>query len=641
MNITRAQWLYATKIYLSAMLAYIVAVQVGLTNPYWAMVTCCVLSNPLAGMLRARSIYRFIGTLSAGALSLALSAWLANEPLILVAVTGLATSLIFTLSLADRTPRTYSFQLAGATLMLVLVAYIEQPEHMFTIVVTRVTEISIGILSISFIDAIWKPGSVRPALQTRVTNWLEDIKKWRDDVFTGRHGESTDIDRIKMLHDISSLSQLASTMKYDDSLDRQTRQAIIALQRKVMVIIPRISAIEDSMGNLSTDLRDSVLPYLEPFLTERSTPMLTQVNIPHSIYEQASPWEHLILEQLEQLLNQHGKDWAEALAYKQILDGKRTSIANRYMAISAKAFPLPADKGLMLRMFGGILLTYFLLSAIWYLTGWSQGPNLVLLGVVAVGFFGATDEPGATISLFGRFTFFSYIAAFVLGYFLLPLANSETSFLIVMAIYMLPMGIWASKNPFALLALALSLSNINFQNHYSPFEISFFLESLVAALIGIYVAVVSVAIFRRWGSMAALQYLFSREQRDQQSLAFNYQDENVEKYVVRSLDRMALQTARLGVDIPKESLILLAKLRANVYTARLRQLKQANLERLITKLSHSSSELNQDQCDELLKEIDLNLQQAYELNQAKVKYLLTGLRVALYPQAPQWQHSKA
>ncbi len=642
MNISRAQWLFATKVYIAAMLAYFISAQIGLSNPYWAMVTCCVLSNPLSGMLRARSVYRFIGTISAGALSLALSAWLANDPIVLVIVTGLVSSAVLALAFADRTPGTYSFQLAGATLMLVLVAYLDQPEHMFTMVITRVTEISIGILSISFIDALWKPGSVQPVVQARANQWLADLQKWRSDILTADMGSRTEADRIKMLNDVTSMSQLASTMKYDYSLDKQTRQAIIALQRKVMVIIPRISAIEDAMNSLSRDMRNMIAPYFAQFQTTDTTAKLPQVGIPHSIYEQATPWEQLVLEQLEQLFNQHGKDWAEAMAYKQIIDGKRVSVETRYRAMKAKAFPLPSDKGLMMRMFGGILLTYSLLSAMWFMTGWVQGPTLVLLGVVAISFFGATDEPGTTISLFGHFTFFSFIGAFILGYILLPLANSETSFFLVMAIYMIPMGIWAAKNPLALLALALSLSNINFQGHYAPFEISFFLESMIAALIGIYVAFVSVAIVRRWGAASALKDLSFREHKDRLSLYDNYQDDAIETYVVRSLDRMALQTARLGVDIKEESLILLEKLRANVYTARLKQLTQSSLmssevEQLIQQLKPSRKDGNENiMKNELLTQIDHCLQQALERKESRILSLLTGLRIALFPKAKHW-----
>lgn len=59
MKIGKPQLLYAAKLFISAMLAFALAESIGLQNPYWAMVTCCVLSNPVSGAVRARATYRF------------------------------------------------------------------------------------------------------------------------------------------------------------------------------------------------------------------------------------------------------------------------------------------------------------------------------------------------------------------------------------------------------------------------------------------------------------------------------------------------------------------------------------------------------------------------------------------------------
>lgn len=646
MNITRQQWLFAAKIYVSAMLAYFVAVEIGLTNPYWAMVTCCVLSNPLSGAVRARATYRFAGTLFAGLISLLLSAWLASEPFILVIVTGLVASTILALSFADRTPRAYSLQLAGVTIMLVLVAYIGQPEHMFTMVVTRVVEICIGILSVTFVDTLFFPGTTQPMIQSRVDNWVSDLKTWRDDCLAGIADHSTDTDRLTVLNEISSLSLLVSTIKRDHAVNRQTRQAVIALQRQIMKMIPTISALGHAIHNLSSETRERLLPSMESLKTHSGALEVQPIKIPSEVYHQSSPWEKLVLNRIQLLLNQHIQDWEYVTAFQRLMEGKPIHGFIRYAAMKAKAFPLPPDTGLMSRMFVGILLTYSLLSAVWYLTGWTQGPNLVLLGVVAISFFGASDEPGIAITQFGRFAFISTFTAFILGYLLLPMANNQTSFLVIMAAFMLPMGIWASRSPLAVLVLALSLSNINFQNHYSPFDIGFFLESSVATLTGIFVAFVAVALCRRWGAQHALHQLLKREQKDQQALTHRFDDVAIENYVIRSLDRMALQLSRLDATLGKDSLILLTQLRANIITAKLRQLMSSEhsmpstLQPLLQNLSQHRDSQPQ-LTDELLRQIDLNIQRANHENQTDILHLLTGLRIALYPTAPHWKPSYA
>ena len=73
-------------------------------------------------------------------LTLGLSARLSNTPVLLIVAAGLSSSLMLGLSYLDRTPRCF-FQLGALTMMLVAIAYINHPDTMFTMVVTRVTEI--------------------------------------------------------------------------------------------------------------------------------------------------------------------------------------------------------------------------------------------------------------------------------------------------------------------------------------------------------------------------------------------------------------------------------------------------------------------------------------------------------------------
>src|SRR3546814_5466855 len=100
------------------MIAFAIAVKIGLPQPYWALVTCCVVMNPITGAIRSKAIYRFMGTLGAGVVSLVLAAIFVNTPVLLIAVMGLAATATLAVSLIDRTPRSYGFFLFGVTMML-------------------------------------------------------------------------------------------------------------------------------------------------------------------------------------------------------------------------------------------------------------------------------------------------------------------------------------------------------------------------------------------------------------------------------------------------------------------------------------------------------------------------------------------
>ena len=73
--------------------------------------------------------------------------------MLLIVAAGLSSSLMLGLSYLDRTPRAF-FQLGALTMMLVAIAYINHPDTMFTMVVTRVTEICSGILAVTLVDSV-------------------------------------------------------------------------------------------------------------------------------------------------------------------------------------------------------------------------------------------------------------------------------------------------------------------------------------------------------------------------------------------------------------------------------------------------------------------------------------------------------
>src|SRR3546814_14365230 len=68
------------------------------------------------------------------------------------------------------------------------------------------------------------------------------------------------------------------------------------------------------------------------------------------------------------------------------------------------------------RSAAGIFVAYILLCGLWLATGWHKGPTAVLMGTVAVAFFGGGDEPGTAIAAFGRFAFLSLFLSPFLRY---------------------------------------------------------------------------------------------------------------------------------------------------------------------------------------------------------------------------------
>ncbi|HAT4997097.1 TPA: FUSC family protein [Serratia marcescens] len=643
MRIGKPQLLYAVKLFISAMLAFALAESIGLQNPYWAMVTCCVLSNPVSGAVRARATYRFCGTLFAGVLTLGLSAWLSNTPVLLIVAAGLSSSLMLGLSYLDRTPRAYFFQLGAITMMLVAIAYINHPDTMFTMVVTRVTEICLGILAVTLVDSVLFPSSLEPVLRTRLKAWLSDLARWQEDSLDGKGGDAqTDADRIRLLGDIASFNQMMTTLGYDSSVDKPTRQAAISIQQRVLQIVPLLSAIGSSIAALPVGLR----PRLQPWLNEvrrqavepapHAAPSVSLLPPAASL----SPWETLIVDELVEQVEQWLTLWAEVQQLNAFLDGEPLPAALQAQMMRSRVFSPPPDTGMAVRMFAGILTTYALLCGLWYFTGWEQGANMVLMGIVAIAFFGAGDNPGATIATFGRFATIAMVLGALLSYVLLPLAGDYGSFLIVMGLFLLPLGVWAASNPLATLAIALSLSNVNFQGHYAPNNMGLYLESTTGTLIGVYFAFLCAALFRRWGTDQVVARLMRQDAQEMLRLNRHITERDLQRYQARALDRITALGSRLAVvGQADRSPQLLMRLKTGIDLIRLQQAggltpgasPNAGLPAAFRQLS-----LHAEAPSELLGQIDAGLQQAWRQNDRRALRPLTRLRLLHFPTALHW-----
>ncbi|BEN39937.1 FUSC family protein [Serratia nevei] len=643
MKIGKPQLLYAAKLFISAMLAFALAESIGLQNPYWAMVTCCVLSNPVSGAVRARATYRFCGTLFAGVLTLGLSAWLSNTPVLLIVAAGLSSSLMLGLSYLDRTPRAYFFQLGALTMMLVAIAYINHPDTMFTMVVTRVTEICLGILAVTLVDSVLFPSSLAPVLRTRLKGWLSDLARWQEDSLDGKGGNAqADADRIRLLGDIASFNQMMTTLGYDSSVDKPTRQAAISIQQRVLQIVPLLSAIGSSIAALPAGLR----PLLQPWLNEvrrqavepapHAAPSVSLLPPAASL----SPWEMLIVDELAEQVEQWLTLWVEVQQLNAFLDGEPLPAALQAQMMRSRVFSPPPDTGMAVRMFAGILTTYALLCSLWYFTGWEQGANMVLMGIVAIAFFGAGDNPGATIATFGRFATLAMALGALLSYVLLPLAGDYGSFLIVMGLFLLPLGVWAASNPLATLAIALSLSNVNFQGHYAPNNMGLYLESTTGTLIGVYFAFLCAALFRRWGTDQVVARLMRQDAQEMLRLNRHVTERDLQRYQARALDRITALGSRLAaVGQADRSPQLLMRLKTAIDLIRLQQAggltpgasPNAGLPAAFRQLS-----LHAEAPTALLGQIDAGLQQAWRQNDRRALRPLTRLRLLHFPTALHW-----
>lgn len=654
MKLTPLSLLFASKLFLASMIAFAIADRIGLPKPYWCIVTCCVVMNPLTGAVRSKAVYRFTGTVCGGLIALVLAALFASVPVLLIVGAGIVATVAFVCSILDRTPRGYGYGLLGITLMLVAVPGASQAETMFTTAVARVSEIGLGIIVATIIDSVIVPRSLGPTLRRRLHGWLADIETLLNDALSGRSDHAvSEHDRLKIIADVTALSTLAGQLRYDPMVPRRDVQLALAIQQRLLRLIPTLSAITSRMAASSAAELAIINPLLEEARQklgednpEHAGLVERMRHLPVAAGEDAV-WSGVMRDTLADLVADLLRLWSEARRLDAALDGRRTLGPELERSVrGAVAFPLAPDWSLALRIAGGIVVAYTVLCGFWWATGWQYGAGTVLLGTVALAFFAKGDDPRPIIAKFGIFTAIAFAAVGVLCYGLLPLARDYPTFVIAMGLFMFPLGVWAASNPMALLLLALGLSSINLQGAYNPLDFGAYLESMFADLLGIYAAFAFCSLFRTLGPTHTVARLARQEQDDIVRLSRHASNYDRDAYINRALDRIAAMTLRFGADADAgQSVHLLARLRMGASVARLR-LASPSLSgeaRNATEdlLAEIRRQIRRDEpTPSLLALIDRTLvavrQQSPHPDQRVVLRSLASLRLGLFESAPAW-----
>ena len=180
------EWLFALRTFAAAMLAFYIALSIGLDRPYWAMATVYIVAQPLIGAMRSKALYRLIGTLIGAAATVVLVPNLVDAPELLSTALALWTGLCLYIALLDRTPRSYLFMLAGYTAVLIGFPAVTTPDAIWDIALARVEEIGLGIICTTVVGTVVFPCELGPLLSDRILAWVGSASTWTEELLEWR-----------------------------------------------------------------------------------------------------------------------------------------------------------------------------------------------------------------------------------------------------------------------------------------------------------------------------------------------------------------------------------------------------------------------------------------------------------------------
>jgi len=519
LKVDRGAVLFSLKCLLAAILGLYVSLRIGLTRPFWVIGTVYLVSQPLSGATLSRGLFRLLGTVGGAAATVLLVPRFANAPLVLSVALAAWMGLCLYLAMLDRTPRAYAFLLAGYTTSLIGFPAVMVPGDVFTIAITRVQEISIGILAATLVHGLVLPRRVSPRVHARVASILGDAERWTQDMRAGAKALVLAEDRSRVAADLLELHTLSIHLPFDSAHGVAQVQILRALHDRMLDVLMLSSAVDESMVQLRA----------QPAGTAAWPDLLRAALCTRQAELDAA---HHDCRLLEQQLHSARPDWR-----------RRVPV---HLASKANGHVLHRDHRIALRSALGAFVGIVLSCALWIVTGWSDGATAVSIIGTACVLFGTTEAPAGHLM---RYLIGSTIGV-VIGLFyalmIFPGLSDFVGLAMALAPALLVCGSFLARPPFIMAALGVVLTFplIAGLGASNASNIVAVLNSGVALFVGTAAALCSMSLLQTLDSNRSRARLQDVIRRDIARRAAG-QVRNASDWTSRMVDRLALLAPRL------------------------------------------------------------------------------------------------
>jgi uncharacterized membrane protein YccC len=545
---------FALKTFLGAMTALYLAFWLGLNNPYWAMATAYIVTNPFTGPMRSKAAYRFFGTLTGGAMAVVLVPNLVNAPLLLSLALSLWVGLCLYISLLDRTPRAYGFMLAGYTAAIIGFPSVDAPQLIFQTALTRVEEITLGIVCTTMVGTVVFPRAIGPVLARRIAAWVKPGIDWATAALAGREAEA-DIGaaRRQLAVEAADVAMMTTQLAYDTSHLQNAVRYIVHLRRYVLSLMPVLSSINDRVAELQRlngitpalqQMLDAVRDWVQLGGPESDAALRARIR---QLETDASSWNGLLraslarrLEELVSLLHQVRR------IRRHIVDGDPAPDESLLHADYVANAELLRDHGMSLLSAFAAFIATLLTSLFWIGTSWPAGGLAATIAAVACSFFAALDDPAPALTRMLRDLLVASVVVGLYLFFILPRVETFTALCLVLAPATLIIGVLVSRPATFMFGMnmgAFGLTILALNNGYNG-DFAAYVNSDLAIIGGLAISLVTTRLIRSVGAAWSAERVLRAAWRDIASVA----------QTKGASDRAALTAAmaqRLGQMMPR------------------------------------------------------------------------------------------
>ena len=562
--------LFSLKCFAAGMLAYYVALQIGLTRPYWAVTTTYITAQPLAGAVLSKAVFRTMGTILGAAAAVVLVPTFVNEPLVLSFALALWLGLCMYIALLDRTPRAYVFLLAGYTASIIGFPSVDVPGTIFATSILRVQEIMIGIFSAALVHGVIFPRTVTNRLFERIDVILADAERWSRGALATSRAATLDRERRGLAVDLAELLQLSTHLPFDTARILPRVRSVRALEDQLSMLLPLSSTVEDRIDALAatpdgvprevTALLGRVAAWLETGVREADRGasaelLLDEARALDPVPGDGGPvWNQMLLfsllSRLRDLVTRH-RDARDLRDQIRSPSPRALSPHVGSLIDHAGGRAMHRDRGIAMRTALGTIATIMIGSSVWIGTAWSDGAGAVLIAAIACALFGAADDAGKQINTFMIAASCGILLATFYGFVVLPRITDFVTLAAVLAPGLLVIGSMLGRPTHALPALGLVVGFVNVVGLNAAYDENFaaFANGAVALIAGIGFAGLTVKLFLSAGAVSGIMRLVRGGWRDVALRARGGAPDSA-WWMARMLDRIALLAPRLAHQEP-------------------------------------------------------------------------------------------
>jgi uncharacterized membrane protein YccC len=548
--------IFSVNCYIATILTMFVAFSLDLKSPGWAMTTVYLTSQPLSGPMRAKAFYRAIGTFVGAAAMVAIVPNLVDAPELTTLAIMLWVALCVFVSLLDRTPRSYMFALSGYTAALIGFPSVLAPAAVFDTAVSRVEEITLGVVCAAVVHSAIFPKSAFSAFELKLRNALADTRRWLVDGLIQQARPETEMERRRIAADISELYVLGTSLRFDTSPHRPDIATIRAFDRKIVALLPLLGAIEDRLtllrgiGPLDAKLSEVLMGICDwvqvraPGDRRRAAELKEACIAATPAAGPQSSWGDLVRVNVTVRLIELIDAWQGSLELAAYLSDPAQAPSAGIRAAATEIGPkaMHTDPAIALLSAIAAIVAMGICAFFWIATAWPEGAGAVAFAAVSCTLFASLDDPTPAIRAITLLLALCIPLVLIYQFFVLPAITGFVLLCCALAFVLIPAGILMAIPACAVIGLALALSftiEISLQTSYTA-DLAAIVNSNSAFVLGGVVALIVTRMMRVIGTQASAARLIRATHLDLANLAAGRSHLGRDQWTSRMMDRVAL-----------------------------------------------------------------------------------------------------